>query len=276
MLPLLVSTATTTTSAIGAILLLCWGLVMSSSNSGSNGSNLKIYLARHGQDEDNAAGILNGHRDQPLTTIGTNQASVVAEKIRRAGLTFDAIYSSPLQRAHKTAQIIASEGQCLRSKEGTASTCERKGGDKGDDGSVAKSIPSVQVMGQLIERNFGVMTGTPTKEIQERCSGPGELLLTDTISYFLKPEGAETFPDLIQRAKSVIDDIVERHEDKGDESVLLVTHGDFGKMMYAAYYQLQWEDVLKQFHFGNSEVLLLSKDSTADMAHVFEIEQFNH
>ena len=249
---------------------------MSSSNNNRKRNDLRIYLARHGQDEDNAAGILNGHRDQPLTSIGMNQASTVAEKIRRAGLSFDAIYSSPLQRAHKTAQIIASEGQCLRSKEGTASTCNSKGEDNDDDGIVAKSIPSVQVMDQLIERNFGVMTGTPTKEIQERCSGPGELLLTDTISYFLKPDGAETFPDLMQRAKSVIDDIVERHEGRGDESVLLVTHGDFGKMMYAAYYQLQWEDVLKQFHFGNSEVLLLSKDSTADKAHVFEIEQFNH
>lgn len=247
---------------------------MSSPNS-SNGNGLRIYLARHGQDEDNAAGILNGHRDQPLTSIGIAQASAVAEKIRRAGLAFDAIYSSPLQRAHKTAQIIASEGQCLRSNEGSASTCESsKAGDKDDGGS--KSTQSVQVMDQLIERNFGVMTGTPTKEIQERCSGPGELLLTDTISYFLKPEGAETFPDLIKRAKRVIDDIVERHKEKGDESILLVTHGDFGKMMYAAYYQLQWEDVLKQFHFGNSEVLLLSKDSTAEMAHVFEIEQFNH
>ncbi len=31
---------------------------------------LKIYLARHGQNEDNANGILNGHRDLPLTDIG--------------------------------------------------------------------------------------------------------------------------------------------------------------------------------------------------------------
>ena len=31
---------------------------------------LKIYIARHGQNEDNANGILNGHRDLPLTDIG--------------------------------------------------------------------------------------------------------------------------------------------------------------------------------------------------------------
>lgn len=258
---------------------------MSSSN-GTMSGNLRIYLARHGQDEDNAAGILNGHRNQPLTSIGIEQASTVAAKIRSAGLTFDAIYSSPLQRAHRTAQIIASEGQCLRSN-GTAvtsagatcsnsmSTCESKDKDHVEKDGANQSVPLVQLMDQLIERNFGVMTGTPTKEIKARCSGPGELLLTNTISYFLKPEGAETFPELIERANGVIDGIVQRHEGKGNESVLLVTHGDFGKMLYAAYYQMEWEDVLKQFHFGNSEVLLLSKDTTADKAHVFEIEQFN-
>ena len=227
--------------------------------------SLNIYLARHGQDQDNAASILNGHRNQPLTSIGIRQASAVAEKIRSAGLTFDAIYSSPLQRAHQTALIIASEGQCLGSecRNSNKSPCE------------SESAVHVQVMDQLIERDFGVMTGVPTKEIRSRCSGPGELLLTDTISYFLKPEGAETFPDLIERANGVIEDIRKQHEGR-DESVLLVTHGDFGKMLYAAYYELKWEDVLKQFHFGNSEVLLLSKDSTPDKAHVFEIEQYNH
>ncbi len=58
-------------------------------------------------------------------------------------------------------------------------------------------------------------------------------------------------------------------------SILLVTHGDFGKMLYAAYYDIPWEDVLRQFHFGNSEVLLLSKDSSPGKAHVFETKQFN-
>mmetsp|Transcript_26350 Transcript_26350/g.76050 ORF Transcript_26350/g.76050 Transcript_26350/m.76050 type:complete len:259 (+) Transcript_26350:192-968(+) len=252
-----VSTAAATTVVYS---VAAASLIMSSSSSSTSSSSpLNIYLARHGQDEDNAAGILNGHRNQPLTSIGMRQASTVAEKIRSAGLTFDAIYSSPLQRAHQTALIIASEGQCLSSK------CTSTHG----------SESAVQVMDQLIERDFGIMTGTPTKEIRSRCSGPGELLLTDTISYFLKPEGAESFPDLIERANGVIEDIRQQHEGK-DESVLLVTHGDFGKMLYSAYYQLKWEDVLKQFHFGNSEVLILSKHSTSGKAHIFEIEQYNH
>lgn len=43
---------------------------------------LTIYLARHGQDEDNANGILNGQRDNPLTKIGREQAAALARKIK--------------------------------------------------------------------------------------------------------------------------------------------------------------------------------------------------
>jgi hypothetical protein len=47
-------------------------------------------------------------------------------------------------------------------------------------------------------------------------------------------------------------------------------------MIYAAYYDLPWKDVLINFHFGNCELLLLSPDSPADAAHVFTQEQHNH
>lgn len=200
---------------------------------------VKIYLARHGQDEDNAAGILNGHRNQPLTKLGEEQAQSVAAKIQSQPLQFDKIYASPLKRAFKTAEILAN-GQL------------------------------VEVMDLLIERDFGVMAGTPTKEIKERCQG--NILQTETISYFLSPEGAETFPDLLERGNNVVADIQSKHK---EGSVLLVTHGDFGKMLYAAYYKLDWMDVLKQFHFGNSEVLLLAEDSSPSEAHVFQIQQYN-
>ena len=40
---------------------------------------LKIYLVRHVQNKDNADGILNGHRDEPLTDLGFAQAHETAE-----------------------------------------------------------------------------------------------------------------------------------------------------------------------------------------------------
>jgi probable phosphoglycerate mutase len=206
-----------------------------------------ICLARHGQDQDNANGILNGHRDTPLTAIGKEQARSVAEKIKARGLEFDAIYSSPLQRAKCTAEIISE-------------TLDNN-----------KTTKQVQVLEDLMERNFGVMTGVRTREIADRC-GPDDVLQTEQICYFLSPPGAETFPDLMIRASRLLCQVTNLHP---TGSVLLVTHGDFGKMLYAAFYKLSWEHVLRQFHFGNSEVLLLSEESSADQAHVFEIQQYN-
>jgi broad specificity phosphatase PhoE len=203
---------------------------------------LEIYLARHGQNEDNANGILNGHRDLPLTAKGVKQAEEVAAKIMAANLSFKTIFSSPLIRAYETAEIIAR----------------------------ATGGPKPVVLDELIERDFGVMTGQDQTRIEELCAP--DIIKTETITYFLDPDGAETFPDLLMRASRLLKRL---RDIELDGNVLLVTHGDFGKMVYAAYYQLDWKDVLTMFHFGNSELLLLSEDSEAGEAHVFTILQHN-
>jgi len=203
---------------------------------------LKIYLARHGQDEDNVKGILNGRRDKPLTPKGTEQVKEVAEKIKDSGLNFDKIYSSPLKRTYKTAKII----------------------------SEALGMGKPSVLQDLIERDFGIMTGKHISQIEEMCKP--YILKTETITYFLKPKGAETFPQLVERGKKLLSKIRKLHP-KGN--ILLVTHGDIGKTIYAAYYNLKWKDVLTMFHFGNSDLLLLSKNSPAEEAYVFKSDQYN-
>ena len=201
-----------------------------------------IYLARHGQDQDNANGILNGHRDEPLTEIGIAQAREVAGKIKEAELKFDVILSSPLQRAFKTAQIIAE--------------------------TLGAPIPIKEDL--LIERDFGVMTGKSVSSIIEMCSP--DVIETEHINYFLSPEGAETFQDLIDRGEKLLDKI---NKDYDGKNILLVTHGDIGKMIYCAFYDVPWQEVLTAFHFGNSELLLMSNGSSADEAHVFKIKQYH-
>ena len=66
-----------------------------------------IYLVRHGQNHDNAQGILNGHRDQPLTELGREEAHAAWQKIVWLNLPITKIYSSPLARAYDTAQTIS-------------------------------------------------------------------------------------------------------------------------------------------------------------------------
>lgn len=203
---------------------------------------LKIYLARHGQNEDNANGILNGHRDFPLTQLGESQAVEVARKIKASGLHFDYILTSPLCRASKTAEIIAE-------------IC-------------TFNAPIVEE--RLIERDFGSMTGVDQSRVEELCAP--DILKTDTVTYFLCPDGAEIFPDLLERAVELLDTLRSTHK---DGSILLVTHGDIGKMIYAAYYNMDWKSVLEQFHFGNSDVLELSAKSSSAQSHVFKVKQYN-
>ncbi len=65
----------------------------------------RIILVRHGQDSDNAARVLNGHRDTELTDLGRAQAKETAQKLEREKI--DHIYHTPLTRTKQTAQIIA-------------------------------------------------------------------------------------------------------------------------------------------------------------------------
>jgi probable phosphoglycerate mutase len=205
---------------------------------------VEIYIARHGQDEDNLNGILNGHRNTPLSMKGVDQAYDLAIAIKKSKLTFDAVYASPLLRANRTAEII----------------CEELG------------LEEPEVLDLLIERDFGnLMTGKPVNKIEELCAP--DVVKTDKVIYFLSPEGAETFPALLERGRRILNRVYDKHN-KG--KILLVTHGDIGKMIYANYYGLGWMEMLTKFHFGNCELLLLSQDSSAEESHIFKFEQFNH
>jgi uncharacterized phosphatase len=203
----------------------------------------KIYLARHGQDKDNEMGILNGHRDMPLTELGVSQANQLSQEIKKSGLGFDKVLCSPLQRAYQTAKRITD----------------------------ALGIDAPEKIDLLIERDFGIMSGKRIKDIETLCAP--DIIKAEVIAYFLSPEGAETFPQLITRAKKVLKFVTDSYR---DQNILLVTHGDFGKMLYAAYYDLDWQQALTMFHFGNSELLLLAKDSDPEDSHVFNIKQYNH
>lgn len=65
---------------------------------------MKLYLIRHGETAWNAQKLLQGSVDIPLNENGLAQA----EKSRKAleGIHFDRVFSSPLARAHKTAEIV--------------------------------------------------------------------------------------------------------------------------------------------------------------------------
>ncbi|HWC28062.1 MAG TPA: histidine phosphatase family protein [Solirubrobacteraceae bacterium] len=67
------------------------------------GSN-EVLLVRHGETDDNATGRVQGRRDTQLNDRGREQSLALAGMLRDEGVR--ALYTSPLQRARATAQIV--------------------------------------------------------------------------------------------------------------------------------------------------------------------------
>lgn len=64
-----------------------------------------LYLMRHGIAEDIAPS--GGDAERRLTDRGTLRTATVAKALKRLGLAFDRIVSSPYVRARQTAEIVA-------------------------------------------------------------------------------------------------------------------------------------------------------------------------
>lgn len=94
-----------------------------------------IYFIRHGESETNVKKVFAGRDDSLLTEKGKKQAFDTAVEIKKEGLKFDKIISSPLKRAKKTAEIIAKELNFGEEK--------------------------VEINNAIIEYDMGSLTGTP-------------------------------------------------------------------------------------------------------------------
>ncbi|QNO36302.1 histidine phosphatase family protein [Protaetiibacter sp. SSC-01] len=108
----------------------------------------ELYLVRHGETDWNAARRIQGRTDIPLNDAGRAQARQAAELLARR--RWDAVYSSPLSRAHETASIIA----------------ERLG------------IDEVTDVAELVERDYGDAEGMSFEQIEalypEGVRAPGQ------------------------------------------------------------------------------------------------------
>ena len=66
---------------------------------------MTLLLLRHGESEGNVTRRIQGWDDTALTDLGRRQAEAAARRLAGSGAS--AIYSSPLRRAHDTADAVA-------------------------------------------------------------------------------------------------------------------------------------------------------------------------
>ncbi len=154
-----------------------------------------LYLVRHGETEANLKNITQGHSESPLTKEGVSQAQALAEEFK--SIHFDAIFSSDLSRAQKTAEIVKLDRDII-----------------------------VQTSDLLRERNFGSFEGKASEEFVEKLKNKieeSENLPSDADYWdFRFANDIETDGELVERFISKLREIALAYPSK---TVLVVTHG---------------------------------------------------
>jgi len=195
----------------------------------------EIILVRHGETEWNVAEIFRGRIDIELNETGIKQAELLAEYLSK--IKIDAIYSSPLKRAFKTAEIIA-------------------GYHKRD----------VAIATGLIDFDFGKWHGLSHQEVKDKYK---ELYAAwanhpDRVKM---PDG-ESLDDVRKRATGVVGNIIERY--KG--TVVLVSHRVVNKVLICALLGLDnshfWnikQDTcgISTFTYENEQFILTKHNDTS-------------
>ena len=157
-----------------------------------------IYIVRHGETDNNKKRVLQGRSDLPLNEVGIKQAEKVKEYFAEKDVQFDKVYSSPLIRAIKTAQIITGSTQV--------------GSDATDNS--ADAVPFV-LDDHLLEMDYGPY------EVCSLLDPPPEII--EFFSDFVNnpaPEGMENLSDLVARMGRFMESL----KKEGDQTILISTH----------------------------------------------------
>ncbi len=150
----------------------------------------RLLLARHGQSVSNAVRRFQGAQDVALSPLGIRQAEALGQAIGRRRVAH--VYSSPLERARRTAEIAG-------------------GGS---------AVP-LTVVDDLRELSLGDWEGCTVEEIRTRPGDPYTRWVRDPV--LCSPPGGEPLPAVQIRVLRAVERIAAAHGN-GDD-VLIVSHG---------------------------------------------------
>lgn len=148
---------------------------------------MRIYFTRHGETLWNKLDKIQGHLDSPLTEEGIKMAKKMREEAKR--INFDKVYSSDLNRAYETANLIVPDKKIIKTE-------------------------------LLREINVGTWSGRDFKDLKKI-----DPVLYDM--YFKNPKkynriDGENFYELRDRVKKFFEKYIYNAK---DEKVLIVAHG---------------------------------------------------
>ena len=180
---------------------------------------MELYIARHGETIANAEKIvLGGGKDSPLTEKGIEQAESLRKPLEN--MTFDAIYSSPSNRAIDTINIAL--------------------------GNKYKVIIDKRLAGV----GLGDMEGMKWAEADIIYPESALLLIPDPVLYVPPPNG-ENLSDMIKRVDSFLEDIIKMNYNK----VFISTHGYVLSAIYSCITDKSISAIGKVPIYSNCEIV---------------------
>lgn len=195
----------------------------------------ELVLARHGQTAWNIEEVFRGRTDIELDSTGLRQAELLADYLTERKI--EAVYSSPLQRALKTANAIASRHKL-----------------------------NVVATEGLNDLSFGEWEGLPVTEVRKRY--PALFQEWQERPHLVKIPGADSLDSVTQRAMALVDSVISRYR----ETVVLVSHRVVHKVLILALLGLDnshfWNikldtAAITTFSYDNSRWVLTGHNDTS-------------
>jgi probable phosphoglycerate mutase len=184
-----------------------------------------FYLIRHGETAHNASGLTMGQMDIPLNERGQAQARQTAEWLRRYPIT--RIVSSDLSRALATAQPLA-----------------------------AALGVTVEPEPRLRELSFGIFEGRSIAQCE--VEQPDIVARWRGGAFDFAPPGGETRRSLMERTRSLLDDLLAAPENH----VALFTHGGTLNALHTHFVEDEQaaprEHIHRVFRFHNAAVSMVA------------------
>ena len=178
------------------------------------GNLTTLILVRHGESEWNRAGRIQGQVNSPLTDLGISQAIAISDYLSGIFLNQELeIYSSPLERAIQTAEIIAKGIDCLSSE--------------------------VMIDERLNDFNLGEISGTyGWDKVAEIFPEQAQLRLQDPMRFH--PSGGESGAKFEARLRSLLEDLMD-----DDTLKLIVSHGIVNKFIRGILKNLSGKEMVE-------------------------------
>jgi len=190
-----------------------------------------IIFLRHAQAENNAKRILAGRTEGiHLTKTGIEQAERIAKYLKP--LDISAIYSSPIERASHTAEIVAKNNSL--------------------DHNLDDRLTEIE-MGKFTRMNYDDM-----------FAKYGNIFLkfyeNDPV---IAEHEVETFPEVQSRILDMVNHIVEKHK---NENVILVTHMDPIKSMLSTVMGLKPKTLFELIIANASLTIIKEQDKNFSLS----------